>query len=126
LGIIAQEKSDPDAAENWYQKSLKICEQLGDQIGAAISYNQMGIVAGQRGDYEASGEWLIRAAATFHQANNPHMTMHAVYNFYKNIQDAQLEIATNLKAAWNQAGLPDWDQMAAAIEEQMAKADKKE
>ncbi|MBT9437777.1 MAG: tetratricopeptide repeat protein, partial [Desulfobacterales bacterium] len=37
LGIIAQERREFEEAEDWYKKSLKIKERLGDEHGAAIT-----------------------------------------------------------------------------------------
>jgi len=40
LGIVAQEKREFTAAEQWFRKSLAICEKLNDEHGAGLAYHQ--------------------------------------------------------------------------------------
>ena len=63
LGIVAQDRGDLDAAEDWYRKSLAIKEALGDRPGMATSYHQLGMVAQERGDLDAAEDWYRKSLA---------------------------------------------------------------
>lgn len=77
---MARERRDFDAAEAWHLKSLKIGERLGNELGAASAYHQIGMVAQQRRDFGAAEAWYRKsleirerlgdehgAAQTYHQ-----------------------------------------------------------
>ncbi|MCX5801141.1 MAG: tetratricopeptide repeat protein [Candidatus Eisenbacteria bacterium] len=61
LGIVAQDRVDLDAAEEWYRKSLEISEALGNRPTMAINYHQLGMVAQHRGDLDAAEEWYRKS-----------------------------------------------------------------
>ena len=61
LGMIAQERSDFDAAEGLYKKSLCISIKLGDEQGAAITYHQLGRVEQERRDFGAAEDWYNKS-----------------------------------------------------------------
>ena len=61
VGNNGQTRGDLDAAETWYRKALEIDERLGDEHGAAISYQNQGVVARQRGDLEAAENGLNKS-----------------------------------------------------------------
>jgi tetratricopeptide (TPR) repeat protein len=61
--MVAQDRGDLAAAEEWYRKSLAIREALGDRPGLARSYHQLGIVAQDRGDLAAAEEWHRKSLA---------------------------------------------------------------
>jgi tetratricopeptide (TPR) repeat protein len=80
LGVVAQNRGDLGAAEDWYRKSLEIEEALGDRPGMASSYHQLGNVAYLRGDLGAAEDWYKKSleikealgdrpgmASTYHQ-----------------------------------------------------------
>jgi tetratricopeptide (TPR) repeat protein len=56
LGIIAQQQGNYNQALNWYKKSLRISEELGNRDGMARSYYRIGIVAQYQGDYDLASE----------------------------------------------------------------------
>ena len=79
LGIIAQEKAELAAAEDWYRKSLAIKEELGDRHGAAGTYHELGIVAQNRQHLKEAEDWHRRALPIFEEVgdrNNVAMTYH--------------------------------------------------
>ncbi|MEA2602862.1 MAG: hypothetical protein QOF89_3854, partial [Acidobacteriota bacterium] len=49
LGMVSQDRGDYEQALEWYQKSLRIFEELGNRAGMASSYHQLGMVAQHRG-----------------------------------------------------------------------------
>ena len=61
LGMVAQDRGDLAAAEQWYRKSLEIKEALGNRPGMADSYHQLGMVAQDRGDLAAAEEWYRKS-----------------------------------------------------------------
>jgi tetratricopeptide (TPR) repeat protein len=54
LGILAENRGDYGAAEQYYQDSLAIKEELADRVGIGRTYHQLGNVAFRRGDYDAA------------------------------------------------------------------------
>jgi Tfp pilus assembly protein PilF len=80
LGMVAQERRDLAAAEQWYLRALAINERLGNERAAAITYHQLGSVALERRDLAAAEQWYFKslaikerhgdergAASTYHQ-----------------------------------------------------------
>jgi tetratricopeptide (TPR) repeat protein len=61
--MIAELRGDYAQAEQRYQASLTIFEELGDRAGIASSYHQLGIIAELRGDY-AQAEQRYQASLT--------------------------------------------------------------
>jgi tetratricopeptide (TPR) repeat protein len=61
LGFVAGTRQDLDAAEQWFFKSLDICEKLNDEIGMADCYTHLGSLACDQCDYEASKKWYEKA-----------------------------------------------------------------
>lgn len=51
LGILAENRGNYGTAERYYQDSLAINENSGDQDGMALTYHQLGNLALRRGDY---------------------------------------------------------------------------
>jgi tetratricopeptide (TPR) repeat protein len=80
LGAIAEYRGDYGTSEQYYQDSLAIFEEVGDQAGIAMNYHQLGNLALRRGDYgtaeqryqeslaikEETGD-RAGAASTYHQ-----------------------------------------------------------
>ena len=54
LGNLAYLRGDYDTAEQRYQASLAIKEELGNRAGLANSYGQLGNLAQDRGDYDTA------------------------------------------------------------------------
>ena len=48
-------------AENWYRKSLEIEEALGNRLGMASSYHQLGRVTQDRGDLTVAESWYRKS-----------------------------------------------------------------
>ena len=61
LGLIAQDRSQYEQAEEWYRMALEINEPLGNEAECADSYHQLGTMAQSRGQYEQAEEWHRRA-----------------------------------------------------------------
>jgi tetratricopeptide (TPR) repeat protein len=58
---VYQDKGEYDTALDWYNKSLKITEQIGDQAGIAVTYNNIGRVYKYKGDYDKALEWYLNS-----------------------------------------------------------------
>lgn len=52
LGIIYDELEEYSTSINYYEKSKKICIELGDSISLAIAYNNLGFVYNRIGQYD--------------------------------------------------------------------------
>ena len=63
LGTLAADQGNYDTAQEHYQESLAIWQEIGDRAGTAASYEQLGKLASRRGDY-ATAEEHYRAALT--------------------------------------------------------------
>ena len=61
--MIAEERRDFAAAEQWYRKSLAIKEKQGNEHGAASTYHQLGVIAEERRDFAAAEQWYRRSLA---------------------------------------------------------------
>lgn len=57
LGIIFYNKGDFDKAINYYSRSLKIREEIGDKKGIAATLNNFGIVYQDQGDFAKAIEY---------------------------------------------------------------------
>jgi predicted ATPase/Tfp pilus assembly protein PilF len=63
LGLIYDARGDYAAALAWYEKSVAINEQLGNQAVLAATYNNIGEVHRARGDYDAALGWYGKSVA---------------------------------------------------------------
>jgi tetratricopeptide (TPR) repeat protein len=63
LGILAQARGDYDEATRHYKRALDIFERLGDQVGMAATYSQLGMLeAGQsEGSAATAMDWHVKA-----------------------------------------------------------------
>ena len=61
LGMVAQLRGRLDDAEDWYQKSLTIKDDLGDRPDMASSYHQLGIVAQLRRRLDDAEDWYQKS-----------------------------------------------------------------
>ena len=57
MGLIYWQKSDYDEAMICYEKTLKICEEIDDMLGIAITTNNMGAISDLKGDYDTAMIW---------------------------------------------------------------------
>lgn len=57
IGIIFYNKGDNDKALNYYSRSLKIREEIGDKKGIAATLNNFGIIYQDQGDYAKAIEY---------------------------------------------------------------------
>ncbi len=72
LGMVAEERRDFVAAEQWYLRSLAIEEKQGNEHGVAITYQQLGSVARERRDFAAAEQWYLRSLAIKENQGNEH------------------------------------------------------
>ena len=63
LGIIAKRRGNLDQAEDYYQRSLAIKEELGDKNGCSMSFNNLGVIAKQRGNLDQAEDYHQRSLA---------------------------------------------------------------
>jgi len=61
LGIIAQNRGSYDEALDWYKKSLKIKEELGNFAGVANSYGELGNLSFQSDKYDEALDWYKKS-----------------------------------------------------------------
>jgi hypothetical protein len=71
LGITAQARGRLEEADDWYQRSLAIKEELGDRRGMALTYAQLGRIAETRDHTLQALVWNIRCVALFSQFPSP-------------------------------------------------------
>jgi tetratricopeptide (TPR) repeat protein len=67
LGEIAEARGDYPTAEQRYQASLTIDQELGDRAGLADSYHHLGNVAYSRSDYPAAEQHYQASVAIFEE-----------------------------------------------------------
>jgi tetratricopeptide (TPR) repeat protein len=72
LGIIAQERRDYAAAEQWYRKALAISEKHGIEHGAARTYHHLGIIAAERREFAAAEQWYQKSLTIDEKLGNEH------------------------------------------------------
>jgi len=65
LGAIAENRTDYGTAEYYYQASLGIKEETGDQVSAATTRAQLGNLAFRRADFDSAGERYRAALVVF-------------------------------------------------------------
>jgi tetratricopeptide (TPR) repeat protein len=70
LGLIAEYRGDWRTAEQRYQDSLAIKQEIGDRAGTATSYGQLGTLAARRGDYATAEERHRAALAIFEETGD--------------------------------------------------------
>ena len=61
FGVLQQERGNYEAALDYYQRSLKIAEEIGDVAGVANSLHQIGRVQQERGNYEVALDYYQRS-----------------------------------------------------------------
>ncbi|HKP81172.1 MAG TPA: tetratricopeptide repeat protein [Pyrinomonadaceae bacterium] len=61
LGYLLQSRGDYKQALDYYERSLKIKEELGDRVGVAKSLHQIGIIQLEGGDYEQALDYYERS-----------------------------------------------------------------
>jgi hypothetical protein len=71
LGSVAQDRGQLQEAEDWYRRSLAICEDLGNRPGMGPSYMLLGLLAEQRGQPREALQWMVRCVTLFEQFPHP-------------------------------------------------------
>jgi hypothetical protein len=71
MGRVAQDRGDLGAAQEWYQKSLAIAEELGDRRSMALTYAQSGVLAAQQGQLAEALAWAVRCVSLFDEIPHP-------------------------------------------------------
>ncbi len=106
LGVIAQQERDFAQARQWYSRSLEIKQNQGDEHGAAIIWCLLGIIEREQGNHAEAGRWFIKAASSLLKRNDLAMSRRAVVNFLVLLRSASAEDQAQLRAMWQEAGLP--------------------
>ena len=108
LGRVAEERGELDTAEQWYQRSLTIEEQLGNQPGMASSYHQLGMVAQDRGELDTAEQWYQRSLTIEEQlGNQPGMAT----SYHQLGMVAQLQGELDTAEQWYQRSLTIKEQL---------------
>lgn len=63
LGTVYQTRGDLDKAVEYYNKGLKIDEELGHKEGMAIDYRNIGLLYETKKDYKKAREYLEKSLA---------------------------------------------------------------
>jgi tetratricopeptide (TPR) repeat protein len=63
--MVAGRRGHDDEAAGQYQRALDISERIGDQVGMASIYHQLGMLAQRRGDYDEAARQYQRALDIF-------------------------------------------------------------
>ena len=71
IGLIQQKRGDYEQALEYYQRSLKIKEELGNRAGMARSLGQIGQLLTETGHYAEAFDHLLPALSTFLELQSP-------------------------------------------------------
>ncbi len=123
LGIIAQKQRDFASAEAWYRKALAIEEQQSNLHYAAITHHNLGIIAEAQHDLASAGRWLLKSVKGLVQTSDPHNLRIAVESFLRIIQSADSTTQSQLRQAWQDAGLDQLPNLA-GLERQFSEQSK--
>jgi tetratricopeptide (TPR) repeat protein len=63
LGVTAQERGRLDEADDWYQRAIRIREELGLRARLSSDYHQLGMTAQARGRLEEADDWYRKSLA---------------------------------------------------------------
>lgn len=62
LGVVAQKEMNLEKAERYFERSLKIFENLGDRRATCSSYHHIGMIHALRGQLHKAEESILKAA----------------------------------------------------------------
>jgi hypothetical protein len=80
-------------------------EQQGNQHRAAITYGQLGVVAGLEGKWEECGKWLVRSITGFRATNDAHEEKRIRGEFVAFFEKAPAADREMLESIWRQGHL---------------------
>ncbi len=69
-GTLSNTQNDPEAAREYYKKSLELMRQLGDRPGVASLLNNLGVVAREQGDHATARIFYEKSLAQFRVLDN--------------------------------------------------------
>jgi tetratricopeptide (TPR) repeat protein len=72
IGRVQQDRGNYKSAFDYYQRSLKIAEEIGDVAGVAISQAQIGKLLTETGRYVEAFGLLLNALDIFIQLQSPY------------------------------------------------------
>lgn len=107
LGILLQERGDYPKALEFYEKSLKITEELGDPASLAATLGQMGKLFTETKKYPQAFEKLLSSLSIFSDLQSPYAKM--ALSDLKNLREHWG--AENFDKAWREKtgqSVPDW------------------
>jgi len=90
FGIIVQNRGDYDKALEYYDRSLKIKEELGDRVGVAGSLHEIGIIHQRRGDHYKALEHYNRSLKILEELDDRHgvaISLHQIGMIYEDRGD---------------------------------------
>ncbi len=108
LGMIAQNRGQWDKAEDWYQQSLTINEELGDRPGMATTYHQLGRIAQDRGQWDKTEDWYQQSLTINEELGNRPGMATTYHQLGRIAQD---------RGQWDKA--EDWYQQSLTINEEL-------
>ncbi|MDY6999988.1 MAG: tetratricopeptide repeat protein, partial [Actinomycetota bacterium] len=96
FGLIHNARGEYETALEWYERSLALCEELGDRAGLATTYNNIGIIYDARGEYETALEWYMKDLAISEELGD-RAGLATTYNNIGGIYKARGEYETALE-----------------------------
>ena len=105
FGIAQQNRGNYEAALDYYQRSLKILEEIGNVAGVASSQAQIGQLLAETGHYAEAFGMLLNALGVFLQLQSPNARI--VVNTLKTLRGKW----DGFDAAWREAkgeDAPEW------------------
>ena len=97
FGVLQQERGNYEAALEYYQRALKIKEEIGNVAGVANSHAQMGKLLMETGQFADAFGLMLQALSTFIQLESPNAGI--VINMLKTLRGKW----DGFDAAWREA-----------------------
>jgi tetratricopeptide (TPR) repeat protein len=105
IGMLQQVRGSYEAALDYYQRSLKILEEVGNVAGVATSQHQIGMLHAETGRYVEAFGLLRNALGAFIQLQSPNAWI--AVNTLKTLRGKW----DGFDAAWREAtdeDVPEW------------------
>jgi len=103
LGIVQERRENYPAAKEFYQQSLTISKQLGDQAAIARTLHQLGILQALQGDYPSAEKFYRQSLAIKERLNDQEgiAQTYGLLGFLAEQQGDVLQAIINYENAWN-------------------------
>jgi hypothetical protein len=85
------------------RNQFAIFEKWDDEITAARTYNPLGIIAAEQGDFAQAGQWLARSIVIFLRYDDRDSFQRTAQNFLRCYALAPQAVQATLKTLWEGA-----------------------